>query len=103
MIHKNCENERTGGGGGGDGYRKLNEGCSVESMGMVCFDISMMKENKRARAGPESSSDMNSSKWKKQQQSQSVGNRKNWCSLQTATETSEVDPFVAFKSVFSFL
>ncbi|TYK03118.1 ATP-dependent DNA helicase MER3-like protein [Cucumis melo var. makuwa] len=75
----------------------------VESMGMVCFDISMMKENKRARAGPESSSDMNSSKWKKQQQSQSVGNRKNWCSLQTATETSEVDPFVAFKSVFSFL
>ncbi|XP_008458786.1 DExH-box ATP-dependent RNA helicase DExH17 isoform X4 [Cucumis melo] len=104
VIHKNCENERTGGGGGGgDGYRKLNEGCSVESMGMVCFDISMMKENKRARAGPESSSDMNSSKWKKQQQSPSVGNRKNWCSLQTATETSEVDPFVAFKSVFSFL
>ena len=81
----------------------MNEGCSVESMGMVCFDISMMKENKRARAGPESSTNMNSSKWKKQQQSPSVENRKKWRSLQTATETREVDPFVAFKSVFSFL
>lgn len=98
-----CQNSEYTQPGGGRNSR-LNQACSrdsnasVGSMPMVCFDISMMKENKRPR--PENPN-INSN-WKKQQ-SPSVESRKNWCSLETATEIREVDPFVGFKSVFSFL
>ncbi|XP_038890739.1 DExH-box ATP-dependent RNA helicase DExH17 [Benincasa hispida] len=101
VVHQNSENTKAG---GGDRYSKLNQASSrdssgpMESMPMVCFDISMLKENKRPR--PESPNI--STNWKKQQ-SPSVESRQNLCSLETATESREVDPFVGFKSVFSFL
>ncbi|KAG7033104.1 DExH-box ATP-dependent RNA helicase DExH17, partial [Cucurbita argyrosperma subsp. argyrosperma] len=80
-------------------YSKLNRASDAEvaSMQMLSFDISMMKENKRPRpASPNISNTWN-------HQSPPVETKKNCCSLETATETREVDPFVGFKSVFSFL
>ncbi|XP_022134426.1 DExH-box ATP-dependent RNA helicase DExH17 [Momordica charantia] len=88
-------------------YGKLNQpsrdsslslsDAELASAQMLSFDISMMKEKKR----PRPASPNISSTWS--HQSPPVDSKKKCCSLETATETREVDPFVGFKSVFSFL
>uniref|UniRef100_A0A6N2MNN3 Helicase ATP-binding domain-containing protein n=1 Tax=Salix viminalis TaxID=40686 RepID=A0A6N2MNN3_SALVM len=67
------------------------------SIEMLAFDISMMKHNNRV------ADSRNSKAHGRRKQSSPNGSKRHWCSLEMAGKNREVDSFLGFTSVFSFL
>ncbi|KAG5254554.1 ATP-dependent DNA helicase [Salix suchowensis] len=67
------------------------------SIEMLAFDISMMKHNNRV------ADSRNSKAHGRRKQYSPNGSKRHWCSLEMAGKNREVDSFLGFTSVFSFL
>ncbi|KAG5254531.1 ATP-dependent DNA helicase [Salix suchowensis] len=67
------------------------------SIEMRAFDISMMKHNNRV------ADSRNSKAHGRRKQYSPNGSKRHWCSLEMAGKNREVDSFLGFTSVFSFL